>query len=207
MKEIWKTYTTTGGKTKNHMIEVSNLGNVKDNGKLIDFSKRANLRYYQVHLFYVHRMVAELFIPNPENKPFIDHINTNKHDNRAENLRWATQTENMNNPLTIKNMKEGWTAEVRKSHAASRKKFADEHPEWKAEISNNKKAYYADPENRKRHKERMQNVSHINKKGMHKGKKRLTDGTIEVLVKPEHWGEFIDIGFHFIAEKNIKKSK
>ena len=164
MTEIWKTYTTTGGKTKNHIIEVSNLGNVKDNCKLIDFSKRHPTKYYQVHLFYVHRMVAELFIPNQENKPFIDHINTNKLDNRAENLRWVTQSENMNNPLTRKRMKEGWTEEVRKSHAASCKRYADEHQEWKAEISKSRKEYYADPENRKKHSLRMKEAYKNKKK-------------------------------------------
>lgn len=48
----------------------------------------------------VHRLIAEAFIPNPKNKPCIDHINTVKDDNRIENLRWCTQQENMNNPIT-----------------------------------------------------------------------------------------------------------
>ena len=49
----------------------------------------------------VHRLIAIAFIPNPENKPYIDHINTIRTDNRIENLRWATIEENANNPLSV----------------------------------------------------------------------------------------------------------
>lgn len=42
----------------------------------------------------IHRLVAEHYIPNPDNKPEVDHINRIRNDNRVENLRWATTSEN-----------------------------------------------------------------------------------------------------------------
>lgn len=47
--------------------------------------------------YKVHRLVAECYIPNPENKPFIDHINRCPSQNAVGNLRWANNSENMRN--------------------------------------------------------------------------------------------------------------
>lgn len=53
----------------------------------------------------LHRLLADAFIPNPDNKPFIDHIDTDKLNCAIENLRWVTSKENTNNPRTLVNMK------------------------------------------------------------------------------------------------------
>lgn len=58
----------------------------------------------KVKRVYVHRIVAEAFIPNPQHKPCVDHIDCNTFNNSADNLRWVTHKENMNNPITRQRM-------------------------------------------------------------------------------------------------------
>jgi hypothetical protein len=87
--------------------EVSNMGNVRRCGRLLKPTLYTN-GYYCVQLSSdsirksktIHRLVASLFIPNPDNKEFIDHLSGNKLDNRVENLKWATPSENKLNPNT-----------------------------------------------------------------------------------------------------------
>ena len=67
----------------------------------------------------IHRLVAEHYIPNPENKNEVDHINRIRQDNRVENLRWATRQENIENTgLSMKNTSGhkyiGWVKERNK---------------------------------------------------------------------------------------------
>jgi len=55
----------------------------------------------------IHRLVAQHYIPNPENKPEVDHKNRIRNDNRIENLRWATPKEQCENKKIQCNNKTG----------------------------------------------------------------------------------------------------
>lgn len=55
---------------------------------------------------YVHRLVAEAFVPNPKRKHDVDHVDTNRKNNCVWNLRWATRKENCNNSLSLKHYSE-----------------------------------------------------------------------------------------------------
>lgn len=97
MKEEWKDVVGYKG-----IYKVSNTGKIiNSNGKIIkQFKDHKGYLITQLSnnkkkkTVRVHRIVAYAFIPNPENKPQINHINCNKEDNRIENLEWCTNEEN-----------------------------------------------------------------------------------------------------------------
>lgn len=118
MEEIWKDIPGYFEK-----YQISNLGKVKSlerdyvaaNGGIRHIYEhylkqtKTNKGYLRVTLLKngkrntkpVHRIVGEAFIPNPDNKPQIDHINGDKTLNVVSNLRWVTNKENCLNPNTL----------------------------------------------------------------------------------------------------------
>ena len=115
MEEIWKDI-----KGYENLYQVSNLGNIKSLKKLVNcgikinskvFKKEKNLKYlisgtgypfvtlYKNKIgkmFLVHRLVAETFIPNPNNYKIVNHIDENPKNCNVNNLEWCTQSYNIN---------------------------------------------------------------------------------------------------------------
>lgn len=70
---------------------------VENNGySRLNLSEKVNGRNVQ-HKYYKHRLIAIQFIENPNDFDYVDHINRNRHDNRIENLRWCSASENNKN--------------------------------------------------------------------------------------------------------------
>jgi hypothetical protein len=120
-EEIWK--KVVGYES---YYEVSNLGNVNSFDRYIPTRKgsgkqtgrniilQKSVKGYLMALLSVdkktlytgaHRLVAKAFIPNPLNKPQVNHINGIKHDNRVENLEWCTGSENIKHSVDNKLVK------------------------------------------------------------------------------------------------------
>lgn len=160
--EEWKDVTNYEG-----LYQVSNTGLVKflsrvkryadgrirhDKERLLPLTYKDGYTMVRLHrkgdkkgkLFKVHVLVANAFITNPDNKPCVDHINTIRDDNRVENLRWCTHSENNNNPLTLKKQRESGIKRFQREGERERISLAHQ-------------IYFSNPENRKEFTERMNN--------------------------------------------------
>ena len=112
--------------------EVSNLGNVRNvkTGRIIkqqlDKYGYCRLNLYKNekrHNKFIHRLVAQAFIENPDDKPVIDHINGDKLNNDVKNIRWATISENSQN------------SKVRKDNTSNIKGVEKKGNKWRSRIT------------------------------------------------------------------------
>lgn len=129
MQEVWKPVKGYEG-----VYEVSSLGNVASlnyrcTGRrqllrqgiatvgypvvLLSFGEKAKMAY-------VHRLVADTFIPNPDEKPQVNHLDGNKRNNAVSNLEWCSGQENMKHAARtgLVDMGKAWKVSVRKSSKA-----------------------------------------------------------------------------------------
>lgn len=110
MKEIWKDIKDYEG-----LYQVSNCGNIRSMKRNIILKPSINHKgYLQVVLYKnnisktkrIHRLVAENFILNLQNKPQINHIDGNKRNNNLNNLEWCTNSENQKHAFANKLQKD-----------------------------------------------------------------------------------------------------
>lgn len=110
MEEIWKTINGHPD------YEVSNIGNFRTKDRYCAHNEKKGVQFRKAHpiktihegngylqvrlmcpkqkIFSAHRFVAEMFVPNPDNKPFVNHIDGVKDNNVYTNLEWVTRSEN-----------------------------------------------------------------------------------------------------------------
>lgn len=150
--KFWKeTYHNRWGK---RIYEVSNYGRVKINGKLYQCKIYKDDYYYYLCGKLLHRIVAELFLPDWDPNLQVDHIDTNRLNNMVSNLRMVDSKGNANNPLTRKHISEGKQGYVHTE-------------EWKQQMSL-RNSGEGNPFYGRKHTEKTRNKIINKKKGTHR---------------------------------------
>lgn len=133
------------------------------NGKVLKQHLRKGYCYITIgkHKFSVHRMVALTYIPNPENKPEIDHIDGNPLNNNVDNLRWVTRQENEMNPITRQRISKVHKGKIITAEQREKLRLCNL---GKKQSDETKKKRADKLRGRKRPKGIMQRLSELNKK-------------------------------------------
>lgn len=107
---IWKEYpflkkylVSNTGEVKHKRTERILMGSKVNGYRFVNLNNNNNTKMNRL----IHRLVAETFLENPENKPVVNHKDTNILNNNVNNLEWVTYKENMNTSETKQNLKKG----------------------------------------------------------------------------------------------------
>ena len=117
------------------IYEISNMGNVRNKKTGLILKQKLRKGYYSIGLskngknknFNIHRLIASYFIPNPNNKRCVDHIDRDKLNNKIENLRCASRNLNSINRISKRkpsaHQNGGWEVMTTRSDKTYRKYF------------------------------------------------------------------------------------